>query len=182
MNETSYLHTKEAKEIYTKWAGFIENKVDFSYKASSIHTKDHEKRVLLFALIIGEEKHISTRDMEILAAAAAFHDTRRQSDGPDVGHGLRGARHYKEFAKNKTIPFYPLSYTIMAYHDRDDKEGYDEFQKENSLKGALLYSIFKDADGLDRYRISQTAFDPRFLRTDEAKELVPLAKKLNGKA
>lgn len=175
-----YLATSDGKEVYTKWADRIDHDIDFSLKASPIHTKAHEKKVLLFSLMIAEKRKLSKSDMEILGAASAFHDTRRLNDGPDVGHGLRGAKHYKEWAESRHVPFQEASYTIMAFHDRDDPEGVKVMKQEGTPGGVLLYDIFKDADGLDRYRISPYALDEKFLRTKEAISLMDLSKKLNG--
>ena len=42
----------------------------------------------------------------------------------------------------------------------------------------VLYKIFKDADALDRFRLSANGLDIKFLRTEEAKGMVTFAKNL----
>ena len=66
----------------------------------------------------------------------------------------------------------------MAYHDRDDEQGKEALRKRGLEKAILLYDIFKDADALDRWRISPTALDVHYLRTDWARGLVAYAKRL----
>lgn len=58
----------------------------------SIHGPKHWNRVLQFGLKISES---SGADVSVVRLFALFHDSRRQNDGFDPGHGLRGA----EFAK-----------------------------------------------------------------------------------
>lgn len=66
------------------------------------------------------------------------------------------------------MAFDERTYLIMAYHDRDDEQGKEALRKKGLEKAILLYDIFKDADALDRWRISPTALDVRYLRTDWA--------------
>ncbi len=164
------------------WSRFLDENLDFSLK-SVVHTKDHEKRVLLFALLMGEERGLSDRDLDVLSAASVFHDTRRQDDWLDTGHGDRAAAYYKEYCRKKGFPFHPEAVAIMAFHDRDDEKG-NAFIKKNFKdykRVLLLYHIFKDADALDRFRLGEDGLDTRYLRTEEAKGLVGFARNLvNG--
>ena len=166
-----------------RWSRFLDENLHFHLK-SVVHTKDHEKRVLLFALLMGEERGLSDRDLDVLSAASVFHDTRRQDDWLDTGHGDRAAAYYKEYCEEKNFPYHPEVFAIMAFHDRDDRRG-NEFIRKNFKdwqRVLLLYHIFKDADGLDRFRLGENGLDERYLRTKEGRGLVPLAKKLSGKA
>lgn len=68
----------------------------------------------------------------------------------------------------------------MSYHDKDDAVGLAAIEKsfvskENCI---LLYKIFKDSDGLDRFRLGPNGLDVTVLRTKEAAELVDFAKYL----
>lgn len=58
----------------------------------SIHGPKHWSRVKQFGLKIAET---SGADVLVVKLFALFHDSRRENDGYDPGHGLRGA----EFAK-----------------------------------------------------------------------------------
>ena len=72
---------------------------------------------------------------------------------------------------------------IMAYHDRHDREGEAAIRSnfpdaaENVIR---LYRIFKDANALDRFRFGPEELDEAYLRTREARALIPFAKLLNG--
>lgn len=164
------------------WSRFLDENLDFSLK-SVVHTKDHEKRVLLFALLMGEERGLSDRDLDVLSAASVFHDTRRQDDWLDTGHGARAAAYYEAYCGKKGFPFHPEVSAIMAFHDRDDEKGNTYIRKnfKDYKRVLLLYHIFKDADALDRFRLGEGGLDEKYLRTDEAKELVSFARNLvNG--
>ena len=78
--------------------------------------------------------------------ASVFHDSRRQDDTRDVGHGARAAENFKAFAERGEVAFDERTYLIMAYHDRDDEQGKEALRKKGLEKAILLYDIFKDAD------------------------------------
>ncbi len=170
----------EIKVEYEFWHKFLEEKVNFTHAKSSIHTKDHCRRVLLFALLIAQKKALNAHLRSILAKACVFHDSRRFDDGFDVGHGDRAAAFYQDFCQKHHLAYDNLVSGIMAYHDRPDVEG------EKALKafkdGVLLYHIFKDADALDRYRFGALGLDPRYLRTKEALALMDFVKSQNQEA
>ncbi len=163
------------EEEYKKWETFLDEQVDFLLKTSSKHTKEHCKRVLRYSLLIADKKNISIKGKEILCTCSVFHDSRRKDDGVDVGHGKRAAEYYKQFCKEKGKPFEKLAYQIMAYHDQEDEKGLLDIGEE---RGNRLYQVFKDADALDRFRLGPNGLDIRYLRNEEAKELVSFAKAL----
>lgn len=151
--------------------------VDFWIKNSWIHTKEHCTRVLIFVLVIADKMDLSQEDREILTHAAAFHDARRVADGRDTGHGARAAEYYREFTQSSDLPYHPLTYMIMKYHDLHDEEGLKAMEgTEDPEKGKLLYKIFKDGDALDRFRLGPYGLDPSYLRTEAARELYDFAK------
>lgn len=166
------------KMQYDKWYHFMEDKVVFSMADSQKHTKDHCARVMLYALVIANQLGLSEKDKDALGVAAAFHDSRRQDDWLDVGHGQRAADAYRDFCHLNALPFDERAYLVMAFHDLDDEFGKVEIMHRNLKNGVLLYEVFKDADGLDRFRLGPNALDVNMLRTEEAKKLVKFAEKL----
>lgn len=172
------------KKPYEHWYTFMEEKVEFWLPDSEWHTKNHCARVLLLALLIGHKKNLSTEEKNALAMAAVFHDSRRLDDGIDKGHGLRAAAYYKNFCIEHDLPFDEKTYYIIYYHDQDDSVGLAEIKKSTTLheRAVSLYQIFKDADALDRFRLGPDALDEKFLRTEEARQLVDLAKELLRKS
>lgn len=160
---------------YEYWCDFIETQVTFRLSDSQIHTREHESRVLLFALLIAEHCGVNAEEKTILCHAAVFHDTCREDDWLDVGHGSRAAEYYLRYYQSHNLTFYPWAYNIMAYHDRDDQLGEAAIRRDGSEREILLYHIFKDADALDRFRLGDDGLDVKFLRTPAAKELYDYA-------
>ena len=161
---------------YDRWDHFLEQQVDFSLKGSEKHTKSHCGRVLLYALLIAGKMDLSLELWEVLGAAAVFHDSRRQDDWLDVGHGQRAADYYKKFCRTNPLVYDERVYRIMAYHDREDALG--EAALSDLEHGVLLYRIFKDADALDRFRLGEKALDEDMLRTAPARSLTDFARYL----
>lgn len=166
---------------YDNWNGFMESRVEFWNRASVHHTKAHCRRVLLFSLMLADARGLPARERDILAMASVFHDSRRQSDMPDIGHGWRAAEYYKEFCELAGgLPWEPLCAAVMRWHDRHDEEGVEAITRgfPGEANGVLLYQMFKDSDALDRFRLGPRGLDVRFLRTDEARALCPWAERL----
>lgn len=169
---------EQVRPAHEHWEAFLNEHVDFQLKTSEKHTKEHCARVLLYCLMIADQMNISSAEKEILCMAAVFHDSRRQDDWLDVGHGQRAADYYRDYSKSGKLPFRQLCYDIMAYHDRDDALGIDALKKLEASEpnAVLLYQIFKDADALDRFRLGPGGLDTKYLRTEAAKSLYPYAK------
>lgn len=169
---------------YKKWYEFMEQNIEFWLKDSVKHTKDHCARVLLLALVMAHEIGLSDEEMDALSMAAIFHDSRRQDDWLDKGHGKRAAEYYKDYCCEHDMPFDEQTYYIMYYHDQDDSIGLSEISKSTTVSEGciLLYKIFKDADGLDRFRLGPDGLDVNMLRTEEAHKLVGFAKYLLQKS
>ncbi|MBM4765413.1 hypothetical protein [Bacillus sp. B15-48] len=96
---------RSIKRPYERWYNFMEEKIEFWLPDSEWHTKAHCARVLLLALLIGQQKGLSDDEMKKLAIAAVFHDSRRLDDGIDKGHGSLAAEYYKDYCRK-----YVLSY------------------------------------------------------------------------
>ena len=165
------------------WTEYMENNLSFNLADSEIHTKGHSERVLLYALLIGGKMAENTKtDLCALAHAAIFHDTRRLDDGLDTGHGARAASYYMKYCEiNKDITFMDIASQIMKYHDRDDETGFKAIvlsSPDEVGQAIRLYRIFKDADALDRFRLAPDGLDVRFLRNQEAVQLVDFARDL----
>lgn len=169
---------EQVRDDYKKWNSFLENEVDFWLKDSEKHTKEHCSRVLLFCLLIADKRRLPQKEADILCTAAVFHDSRRQDDWFDVGHGQRAADYYRKYCVSHELRFEQQCYDIMYYHDQDDQIGIDTISSRNPSvqNGVLLYQIFKDADALDRFRLGPDGLDIKYLRTDEAKSLYEYAK------
>lgn len=171
------------KEKFLLWDDYMFRNVKFNMPDSEIHAAAHCERVLLYALILSEDIFGDDSEaFDILSHAAIFHDTRRQDEYLDTGHGARAAVYYEQFCRDHDdITFHPESVYLMRYHDLDDAVGKDAICKkfeENSDRVLKLYAIFKDADALDRWRLGSSGLDPRFLRTDKARTMTDYSRRI----
>lgn len=172
------------KNMFLKWRSFMYENVIFNMPDSEIHAQGHCERVLLFAVMLGEKIFgDSVSLVEPLAHAAIFHDSRRQDDYLDTGHGARAAVYYTDFCKKHPdiITFHESTVYLMRYHDLNDKLGIESIEiyfKTDSDIVLKQYAIFKDSDALDRFRLGSLGLDPRYLRTPEAKDMISFAEKV----
>lgn len=121
------------------WLHIIDDELDPWTTGGAIHFRPHWARVLMLALAMGDAAGLSDADLDALAAAAVFHDSRRKNPYLDTGHGDRAAHYYADFharrqksqsetpadasAERPRVPFDPRAYLAMQWHDRDDREG-----------------------------------------------------------
>jgi hypothetical protein len=165
---------------YRQWFGFMERHVEFRMADSAWHGMDHCARVLLMALIIGQQKGVDTEGIETLCLASVFHDSRRQDDWIDRGHGKRAADYYRSFCRERDMTVDEHAGFIMHHHDLEDAIGLAEIEKlaADRERRLMLFRIFKDADALDRFRLGPDALDVSMLRTGEAPALTAFSKYL----
>ncbi|EEH95968.2 HD domain-containing protein [Enterobacter cloacae complex sp. RIVM_C039474] len=161
-------------------AHFITSDIRFGLPDSHWHGVDHTLRVLIFTLVLGHRKGLRPDELETLSLAAAFHDTCRQDEWTDPGHGERAAYYYQRFCEEKGAEPDVMARFLMHYHDRDDSIGLARIAALHrpGERAVLLYQIFKDADALDRFRLAPDALDISQLRTREALELIPFSQQL----
>lgn len=153
------------------------SEIDFNDFGGSVHEKPHALRVLIFALLIGGLESLEKADLTRLSLAAVFHDSRREDDDLDTGHGMRASLHYAAWAEAQGLSPEPLVRHALAFHDLPDMLGCG-IAVEPKMR--LLTQIFKDADALDRYRFGPDGLDPSYLRRPAAKRLMRAARRLNG--
>ena len=75
---------------------------DPELRNSHIHGPDHWARVERNGIYLGEQVGA---DLDVIKLFALFHDSKRQNDGIDPGHGKRGA----EFAKKLRNKLFKIS-------------------------------------------------------------------------
>ena len=104
---------KSIQGDYHHWHNFLDAEVKFSLADSEKHTKEHCARVLLFALLIAVKMDLPHEEREVLCAAAVFHDSRRQDDWLDVGHGQRAADYYRAYCRTHPLVFDERAYSAF---------------------------------------------------------------------
>ncbi len=157
-------------------------KHEWFHNPYGIHGVNHIHRVLLLCLIIAHREGLSDEEINILAHCSIWHDIGRTNDDIDDNHGFESYKkirllglsfNYREKDSMEIIKF------IISYHPVADEVGlrnvdkYKIYDKENAFK---LYSIFKDADALDRCRIGD--LDPKYLRRTVSEGLVSFAESI----
>ncbi len=186
MGITEEILSKEAPHIadlWRTWAKTMYTNVEFWQieGENDIHTEGHCERVLLHALRIADARNADPLTTQALCHAAIFHDTRRKDNFLDVGHGERAAQYYKQAHAQLSATFLPEAYAAIKFHDRNDAEGENFIRSNEEIdtpRGLEVYRIFKDADALDRLRLGPWMLDVRFIRTPEAKTMLPYAQSL----
>lgn len=135
----------------------------FQRRPIGIHGIEHETRVLVLVQLLArmEAAAGSRLDAEALGWAAVVHDTQRLDDDEDPEHGNRAAEWIR--ARPALLPA-PVSVDRVAYLCR--------WHVPADSRAPLLSAdlcVFKDADGLDRWRIGD--LDPTCFRTQSSRAL-----------
>ncbi len=143
--------------------------------SAGIHGMAHTTRVLVYAQVLARmaEQEGLLADRKSLGWAAALHDIKRIDDGLNRDHGYFSSLWVKDNLHNldPEADVDKVAY-LCHFHSVDDADAPE-------MNHDLM--IFKDADALDRYRWPLMDFGgPKmeFFRTESAKILLPLAKKL----
>jgi uncharacterized protein len=128
-------------------------------RRSSIHGVDHWVRVERNGLYLAGK---TGADAAVVSLFALFHDSRRQNDGYDPGHGLRGAEYARSLRGELTIladeAFEQLLFACAHHTDR---------RRVDDTTVAACW----DADRLELGRVG-IAPRERFFNTEPAREIV----------
>jgi uncharacterized protein len=124
----------------------------------SVHGPDHWRRVERNGLLLAAR---SGADIAVVRLFALFHDSRRQSDGRDDGHGARGAEYAKSLhgiAYDLPNDRFELLYCACVRHT--DGKHHDD----------PTIATCWDADRLDLGRVGIVP-KPDFMSTDFGREI-----------
>lgn len=162
---------------------FFTVKESYFNRHSDRHGVNHTYRVMVHVLQIGVKAHLGKAILPALCAAF-IHDMARRNDGYCTQHG--------RWAAETKLPEFAGQFAEMGLDD-DDLEAVRLAVSNHSLNEEIpenhpnfkIVALLKDADALDRIRISKTNLNPDFLRFPESVRLIPFAEKLfdetNGK-
>lgn len=131
--------------------------VGYALHPRGFHGVVHWARVLENGLKLAEA---NGADRNIVTLFALFHDSRRENDGSDWGHGLRGAklaRALRGKVFELTDPDFELLYRACEWHT--------EGKSDESVTVCTCW----DADRLDLGRVGITP-DPKYLCTKAARK------------
>jgi len=145
---------------------------------SEIHGRDHIQRVLLLSALLAWKEEISEDNIRLLYYAASYHDIGRVNDTYDTEHGTRSASRIHEITGLSGEELKMVQGAVAAHSRPDSKleSTMEEYEPFDFKRGIELAKFLKDADGLDRVRISD--LNPAYLRHKSAAFLAPFAKVL----
>lgn len=119
---------------------------------------------------------LTDKQMDALAQACIFHDCGRENGGYDPEHGKRSATTYKVYwYLHDDFRYDETAYLAIYYHNLKDEEGIKAFEEHHLTHDICVYNVLKDADALDRYKISDTNLNRSLLRTETAKSDMMIA-------
>lgn len=191
--EKSYIKNMDIH--YLTSIGFLEEQIEFIYKLVNrgieeqlyvnnyvpYHNLKHIERVLCYCIWIVNQmksKGEILENQDILLYAALYHDCGRRLTISNKMHGLVGAQITKEIIENTfdSQSVNSICLLIETHASKNDLVDFKNFvySKEEKENVQMLSNILKDADALDRNRIQLFKFaqcNPKYLRTDEAKEI-----------
>ena len=143
---------------------------------SPVHGEGHIERVILLGALCAMERGLSEKDVRLFLIECCYHDTGRLSDWLDDAHGKRSAFKLERIT-GLTGDDLAMAMAAVEAHSRRDADmnavlaGYSLKDPE---RGAELARLLKDADGLDRVRLSD--LDVSYLRTPEAAGLADFSR------
>lgn len=157
------------------------NSLNYSllYK-SRIHGFSHIERVCILTYILARLEAFSEKDLKRILFMAKYHDIGRSNDFESPNHGKLGADRLASMNSGLSEEDNKLIRAVIHAHSLDDAVSYSIYKmykiKEYSYFDFLKYLlIIKDADALDRFRLSSTSLNVCFLRKVYSKRLISLA-------
>ncbi len=157
---------------------------------SFIHGINHNERVLFWAYILSLQCGIDEICVRIVLDASKYHDIGRVNDCVDPSHGERSAEAIIELVNDPIYEnqnFVKLLQSIVEIHSLEDTDA-DRIMRKYGITDKktfyTLFSILKDADALDRIRITYmedtiSCLNPIYLRIPYSKKLLMAAHELN---
>lgn len=151
---------------------------------SCVHGKNHIERTAFYSFLLCIFEKLNTYETRLCVESAKYHDIGRLSDGEDPLHGLIGAKRYTKQVTGTdgfTEEDIQIIAFIIASHCVDEVNAYKfiehlfSISEENYTMCKKILDIVKDADALDRFRLSAHSLNTRFLRTENAETMIRAA-------
>jgi uncharacterized protein len=145
--------------IVTQCVPYVLNKsFTLNTLQSRLHGLDHWWRVWKNAQLLVADPYSSKADMEIVALYALFHDSMRQTEGSDTGHGDRGYKLFEQISNLLNLGQYMTDLQGELLHEAcaNHSSGHRSFDP--------TIAVCWDADRLDLHRKGIWP-DPRLMST-----------------
>lgn len=172
------LRKNDSLALYHDYAAALREQ--YFHRPRGIHGLGHTRRVLLLTLILAHMEALDPEERALLCQAALFHDIGRRDDNFDPEHGRES---FKKLIRYHLVDLSGESLETLRFiienhcvSDAQAKEVLPAYNLKWPDKVLALYKVFKDADGLDRIRISD--LDVKQLRTASSRRLLLVARQL----
>lgn len=151
---------------------------------SRVHGQEHIERVCLLVAYLAVRRNVNAHIFILCLECAKYHDIGRCSDSEDRLHGKRGSEKIPIVCPKMQKRDLELVKAVVEAHSVSDNDMETIFRQYNILVSSdfeiyktILY-ILKDADALDRFRLSAQSLKINFLRLPESVELIRAAYEL----
>lgn len=157
---------------------------------SFIHGINHNERVLFLAYLLSLQCNLNDAHLRIVLDASKYHDVGRVNDFVDPSHGERSAEAIVElvddsiYENEENVALLQGIVELHSLEDRDADYIMIKYGITDKKTFYTLFSILKDADALDRIRITYmqdtvSCLNPMYLRIPYSKSLLLAAHELN---
>lgn len=169
------LEKTSSTEYYHLLTAALEKFDDGLMLKSRVHGISHVERVSFLGMVLANEMNLSKEDAELFLTACVYHDIGRTKEFVESGHGLRAANIVNKYVDFQQENLEILKAAIEAHSENDRKmnEILDKYNIDDKERARFIARLLKDADALDRVRISD--LNPSYLRYGESKKLVGVA-------
>ena len=147
------------------------------YDKSIKHGITHNYRTSVLAAYLGIKDKLDEADFSILILASLYHDIGKKDDSFDPSHGMRSAKKLRSLKLNLSDADKILLRAVITAHSVESSkmsEVLDMYGIKSKLRAKRLIRILKDADTLDKVRLT-TGIDSRYISSKEAKKLIRAA-------
>lgn len=157
-----------------------EIRAELLYK-SNVHGQNHIERTSLLAFAIGEMERLDPSMIELCVMAAKYHDIGRNEDNEDPLHGIIGAKKLNDtnILEKYCADDQKIILNAIRLHSLDDSfferitYRLSDIEGEELLeRSKTVVNVLKDADALDRFRLSPHSLRIEFMRTESSLRLV----------
>lgn len=125
------------------------------YHLQSIHSKRHMARVIPYSRIRAEMLEFNESQKKVVAVAAGYHDTARENDRWDEGHGKRAADRFLSHIhiyESRGLQFNAEEVEAIQVLCQYHEIGWEKIPHEVKTKYGLLLEALTDGDKADRFR------------------------------
>lgn len=138
------------------------------FQSNWIHGISHGHKCALMALVLASFEGLDEMDTKTLVLAALYHDIGRNYYDNGRSHGQIGADIVTKYIDSTEYVHWEKLISAIKFHD----------VPKEFVGGDTLQQL-KDLDTLDYLRLGFGEYNPKFLRTTEAKKLIRFALELN---